>query len=176
MRLPSREEAIKMLMESGCTPGVILHSLTVSQLAVEIADKLSRRGVKVNRQLVEVGAILHDIGRSKTSTVHHGVIGAKMLRDRGLPEPVALIAERHVGCGIPREEAKRLGWPDKNYSPETIEEKIVAYADKLVKGGKKLTIKTAIRNMERELGADHPAIKRMLNLHEEISGLLRKNP
>ena len=174
--MPSREEAIKMLMESGCTPGVILHSLTVSQLAVEIADKLSRRGVKVNRQLVEVGAILHDIGRSKTSTVHHGVIGAKMLRDKGLPEPVALIAERHVGCGIPREEAKRLGWPDKNYSPETLEEKIVAYADKLVEGGRRLTIKTAVRKMERELGEGHPAIKRMLALHEEISALLRKSP
>jgi len=173
-KLPSKMEAIKLLMESGCSPGVILHSLMVAQVASDIADACRRRGLNVDLQLVEVGALLHDIGRSKTSTVDHGLVGAEMLRSLGLPEPVALIAERHVGCGLPKSEAEKLGWPNKSYLPETLEEKIVAYADKLVEGGRRLTIKEAIRKLKKKMGPDHPSIHRMLRLHRELTQLLGK--
>ena len=45
---------------------------------------------------------------------------------------VANIIKRHVGGGITPEEAERFGWPKDVYVPETLEEKIVSYADKRI--------------------------------------------
>ena len=42
------------------------------------------------------------------------------------------IVRRHVGAGISPEEAKKLGLPDFDYVPRTLEERIVCFADKMV--------------------------------------------
>ncbi|MCX8170975.1 MAG: TIGR00295 family protein [Candidatus Bathyarchaeota archaeon] len=167
--LPSPEEALKILKEVGCSADVIKHCEAVANIAVEIAKKCLVNGVAVNINLVQIGALLHDIGRSKTHSVHHAVVGAEIARSLGLPEQVIRIIERHVGGGISVEEALELGWPNKNYVPETIEEKIVAYADKLVEGSKIISIEETIERFKNELGKDHPAIKRIKRLHKEIS-------
>jgi uncharacterized protein len=171
--MPSQEEAFKILREAGCSINVIEHCEAVARLAVQIAEKCLINGVAVNVQLVHVGAILHDIGRSKTHKVHHAIIGAEIARSLGLPEEIALIIERHVGGGITSDEAIKLGWPNKNYVPETIEEKIVSYADKLIEGSKIISIEESIKRFKKELGADHPAIERIMNLHREISALCK---
>ena len=49
--------------------------------------------------------MLHDIGRSKTQGIMHGVEGAKIATELGLPEAIVNIIERHLGAGIPKEEA-----------------------------------------------------------------------
>lgn len=172
-KMPSQEEAFKILREAGCSINVIEHCEAVARLAVQIAEKCLINGVAVNVQLVHVGAILHDIGRSKTHKVHHAIIGAEIARSLGLPEEIALIIERHVGGGITSDEAIKLGWPNKNYVPETIEEKIVSYADKLIEGSKIISIEESIKRFKKELGADHPAIERIMNLHREISALCK---
>jgi uncharacterized protein len=171
--LPSPEEAFKILKEAGCSIDVIKHCEAVARLAVQIAEKCLSNGVAVNVQLVHIGAILHDIGRSKTHKVHHAIVGAEMARSLGLPEEVVSIIERHVGGGITSDEAIKLGWPNKNYVPETIEEKIVSYADKLIEGSKIVPIEETIERFRKELGADHPSIKRIMNLHQEISALCK---
>ena len=42
------------------------------------------------------------------------------------------MCERHTGAGIGKEEIKRLGLPlpYEDFLPETIEEKVICYADK----------------------------------------------
>lgn len=112
----------------------------VSQLAVEMAEDCRQRGYQVNVQLVEIGALLHDIGRARTHSVHHAVAGAEIAKQLGLPEQVIRIIKRHVGAGITQKEAKKLGWPKDIYTPETIEEKIVSYADKLIMGSRRVPI------------------------------------
>lgn len=167
--LLSPEEALRILKEVGCPIDVIKHCEAVANMAVEIAKKCLRNGVPVNINLVQIGALLHDIGRSKTHSVHHAVVGAEIARSLGLPEPVIRIIERHVGGGISAEEALKLGWPNKNYVPETIEEKIVAYADKLIEGSRVVSIDETIERFKNELGKNHPAIERIKRLHNEIS-------
>jgi len=171
--LPSPEEAIKILQESGCSPNVIKHCKAVAKLAVHIANKCVENGVNVDVQLIHVGALLHDIGRSKTHSIHHMVLGADIARSLKLPAPVISIIERHVGGGITAEEASELGMPKKSYVPKTLEEKIVAYADKLIEGSKVVPIEKTIRGLREELGADHPAIQRVRDLYEEVSALYR---
>jgi uncharacterized protein len=172
-RLPSADEAIKILRENGCSPRVIGHCKAVSELAVRIAKKCEKNGIKVDIELIRVGALLHDIGRSKTHSVHHVAVGAEIARSLGLPASVIAIIERHAGGGITVEEASRLGWPEKSYVPETLEEKIVSYADKLIEEAKTVPVEKTIQKLREELGADHPAIKRVMDLHKEISSICK---
>ncbi|MCS7120311.1 MAG: TIGR00295 family protein [Nitrososphaerota archaeon] len=170
-RLPPPEEAIKILIENGCSLPVVDHCKAVAELALKIAEKCAKNGVKVNVELVRIGALLHDIGRSRTHTVHHAVVGADIARSLNLPQSIVSIIERHVGGGISESEASELGWPKKDYIPRTIEEKIVAYADKLIEDAKVVPIEVTLKKLEGELGSNHPAIRRIVNLHEEILAL-----
>lgn len=168
--LPSKEQALQFLHRSGCSRNVIKHCETVTQLAVEIAKACRERGLDINLELVEVGALLHDIGRSKTHSVHHAVIGAKIAEALGLPESVISIIKRHVGGGITAKEAEKLGWPKDVYIPQTIEEKIVSYADKLIEGSKRVPIEKTIEKFSKELPSS--AVARIWKLHKEMLALI----
>ena len=144
----------------------------MTRLALEMAERLREKGLEVDVGLVEAGALLHDIGRGSTHEVDHAAVGGRMVRRLGLPEAVARIVDRHVGGGIPRAEARRLGLPEGVYVPETLEEKLVAYADKLICGSKVVDIRVTIDDFAGKLGQNHPAIRRLRDLHEEMSLLL----
>lgn len=169
-RLPTREQALQFLRESGCSKNVIRHCETVTELAVEIAKACVEKGLNVNLGLVEIGALLHDIGRAKTHSVHHAVVGAQIAKTLNLPKSIIKIIKRHVGGGITEDEAKKLGWPKDVYIPQTLEEKIVAYADKLIEGSKKVPIEKTIEKLSKELPPS--AIARIQKLHEEMSALI----
>jgi uncharacterized protein len=130
------------------------------------------RGQDVDIRLVEAGAMLHDIGRSRSHDVDHVVKGVEIAHELGLPENIVHIIERHVGAGIPDDEAKKLGFPIGHYIPETIEEKIVAYADKLIDGRCEKDIDVTIKHFEEKLGKGHLSIQRLKNLDMEIKKLL----
>ena len=167
--LPSRRESIGILRKAGCSSKIIKHCEAVSSLAVKIALRFRYRGIPIDLKVVEIGGLLHDIGRSKTHDVGHGAIGADLARSFDLPDTVVNIIERHIGAGIRKEEARKIGLPGRDFVPLTLEEKIVAYADKLVKGDHYISFDEALKDFSKELGPDHPAIKRFRKLHEEIS-------
>ncbi len=169
-KLPSREQAIGILQKNQCPPKVIQHCQAVAALALELAKQLEAKNHKINLQLVEIGALLHDIGRSKTHTVDHAIVGAKLAKTEGIPQPVVSIIKRHVGAGITAEEAQWLGWPEDNYIPQTIEEKIVSYADKLIDNSKRIPVEVTIEQLRSEKMDE--AAERVRKLHEEITSLL----
>jgi uncharacterized protein len=170
--LPSSEEALKLLSESGCSKKVIAHCKAVSNLAVKFAKACKNKGLTVDVNLVEVSAILHDIGRSRTHDIRHAVVGVEIAKSLNLSESIVSIIECHIGGGINADEAEKLGLPVKNYFPVTLEEKLVAYADKLIEGSHVVPIKQTIEQFSRTLGVDHPAIERIIRLHEELSPLI----
>jgi len=160
---------LKIMRDAGCSDSVIEHTKNVTKLALKIAKNFKEKGYDVDLELIEVGSLLHDLGRSQTHSIAHGAIGGKMARELGLPECVARIIDRHVGAGIPDEEAERLGLPTGEYMPESLEEKIVTYADKLIEGSRVVDIEATIKKFEEDLGKRHPAIKRLCQLHREIT-------
>jgi uncharacterized protein (TIGR00295 family) len=160
--LPDRAECLRILKEAGCSQDVIAHCLTVSEVAVKIARRCRARVA-----LVEVGGLLHDIGRSRTHSIDHAVKGAELAAALGLPNPVVLIIERHIGAGIREEEAEGLGLPTRDYVPMTLEEKIVAHADNLIAGGRRVTVNEAVSDLVRRGLSD--AAVRTRRLHEELS-------
>ena len=173
-QLPTREQAITLLLESGVPPQVINHCIAVAEYAVELAKNLQKRHFTVNLELVEAGAILHDLGRSKTNGVNHSVVGVQIAQSLQLPQPLIDIIKRHVGTGVTAEEAEALGWPKDVYVPQTLEEKIVCYADKRVDCGDVLPIEVEIEKLKRK--GKVAAAERVRSLHEEIMGLLGETP
>ncbi len=139
---------------------------------MRIANQLIFRGHNVDIRLVESGALLHDIGRSRSHEVDHAAKGVEIAREMGLPERLVHIIERHVGAGIPDDEAKALGLPEGHYVPETLEEKIVSYADKLIAGRCEVDIEVTIRDFAERLGDEHPSIQRLRDLDVEMKALL----
>lgn len=173
-QLPSREQAIELLHTTKCPPQVVRHCVAVADLAVETANRLKDKGLKIDVNLVEAGALLHDLGRSKSHTVDHALIGAEIATSLDMPELVVRIIKRHVGAGISSEEAAKLGWPNDIYVPETLDEKVVCYADKLIDHGKKMPIETEIRKLQKENKLE--AAQRVRKLYQEISALLSNKP
>ncbi|WNY25119.1 HDIG domain-containing metalloprotein [Methanolapillus millepedarum] len=162
-----RNEAIQILRDEGCDEKVILHCVTVSDEAVRIAQENVAVGRDVDICLVEIGALLHDLGRSKSHDIDHAVLGVELAKKHNLDEAVINIIKKHIGAGLTCEEAHNLGLPDDDYMPKTIEEKIVAHADNIVKGDKVITLKKRLKIM-KERGLDKEARKRVKELAYEV--------
>ena len=174
-QLPTREQAIALLRANHCSPKVMSHCKAVAKLAVKTAKTLKERGFDVDVGVVEVGALLHDIGRSKTHSVDHVIVGAEIVKTAGMPDSVVAIIKRHVGGGITTTEAKSLGWPDDNYMPVTLEEKVVSYADKLVETtDERVPIEETISKFQaRGLTA---SAERVRKIHDEIAQMCGEKP
>ena len=157
-----------------CDENVVMHCLAVSDYAYELGLKIKNNGYDINLELVILGALLHDIGRSKTHGISHGIEGAEILREYGFEEELALIAERHIGAGIPKNEAIELGLPPKDYIPISLEEKLIAHCDNLISGTKRVDIDFVVNKFKKRIGVkNHPSIQRILDLNDEINSKLK---
>lgn len=118
----------------------ITHARQVTALALEIAG---RKRLPLDRELIEAAAMLHDIGIYLTDApsidchgsepyIRHGILGAGLLRARGVDEAIAAVAERHTGAGITVDDidAQALPLPRRDYQPRTLLERLICYADK----------------------------------------------
>jgi uncharacterized protein len=171
--LPTRSEALQLLKDAKCASHVLRHCRAVATVAVRIAQEISEQGTNVDIDLVQAGALLHDIGRGVTHSADHGVAGVIIAQSFGLAPSLIRIIERHIGSGIDTKEARRLGLPIKNYLPKSLEEKIVTYADKLIEGAREVGYEEAFHKFQQELGGflGSKAIARFQQLHTELSRL-----
>jgi uncharacterized protein len=157
------------LNDSECPVNVIAHSKAVAKKAVSIGINYSDlNSTNVDMEQVEFGALVHDIGRSRTHSIKHAVAGAEILRNLNFPDNYVNITLKHIGAGIPLDEAEMLGLPMDDYMPTTIEEKIVAHADNLVNGTTEVEIEFVVTKWEGIFGKNHPAIQRIKKLHKEL--------
>lgn len=111
------------------------------ELAQKCLEVMERKNLydELDWELVLAGCYLHDIGTFKflesqeriDGYLMHGIIGGEILRSEGL-EDLARIAERHIGVGISRKDIadQKMPLPPEDFLPETLEEKLVCYADK----------------------------------------------
>lgn len=119
---------------------LLRHSTRVAEKAVAVARRIEEDH-PVDVSFVEEAALLHDIGILHTSVpqigclgdrpyICHGVLGREILEREGLPRH-ALACERHIGVGLTLKDIRDQGLPlpMREMLPETVEEKIVAYAD-----------------------------------------------
>lgn len=169
----NESDAIALLEKSGCSSDVIDHCIAVATYARRLAKNILDCSVtkddfiEIDIDALYIGALLHDIGRSKTHGLRHAVEGAAIALENGLDEKIVNIIERHIGGGIPGEEALFHGLPEKDYMPVSIEEKIVAHADNLICGSKVCTLDDIVSRL-RQKKLDEKIVQRIINLNNEI--------
>lgn len=159
---------ISYLIDAGCDTGVIDHCLAVHNVAVSLASRLISAGNPVDPDLVAAGAILHDIGRSQTHGMDHADAGARICRSLGFDERVCLIVERHIGAGITAAERVQYGLSAEDRIPDTLEEKIVAHADNIVKGSRVMSESEFLTSITR---LPETVQRRLLTLSNEMKHL-----
>ena len=153
------------MLEKEHTPeNVIDHCKAVYKKAMKIAANFN----DVDEDIIRKGALLHDIGRSRTHGITHAVEGVKIAERYGYDEDVLNIIERHIGAGITESEAEKLGLPKKSYVPQTLEEKIVAHADNLVSGSREVDIDFVIEKWKRTIEDSDDNIERLIKLDNEL--------
>ena len=119
---------------------LITHSQSVARKALQIVSYHPE--LQLDAQFIEEAAMLHDLGIFMTDApgiqcfgsqpyICHGRLGAEILRKEGY-ERHARVCERHTGAGITKEQiiAQNLPLPQQDFQPETMEEKVICYADK----------------------------------------------
>jgi len=139
---------------------LLVHSRCVAEKALSVAGRVAH--LKPDLRFIAEAAMLHDIGmihtwapgigcRGEAPYIRHGVIGAEMLLKEGLPRH-ARVCERHTGAGLTAEEIidANLPLPHRDLQPETLEEKIICYADKFFsKNPDTLTLEKSMDKVRR---------------------------
>jgi len=161
---------VDVLIKAGCTADVVAHCGKVSITAVSLAERMKH---PVDRELIRLGGMFHDIGRSRTHDIGHALAGVEIAKRLGFSDALVLIIERHIGAGITAAEAVRLGLPGKSYLPVTPEEKIVSYADNLVSGVRTMLFDEALDRFKRILGPGHEGVELFMKQHQEIQGWMK---
>ena len=127
----SRENAIAMLEAAGDGALWTQHCFAVADKAVVIGAALEQHQ-PLDIRLLWSAALLHDVGRQATQDpVRHGVAGYHLLTATGHAKEARVCAS-HVLFGLRAAEAVRFGLPDRDFIPESVEEKLVALVDLLI--------------------------------------------
>lgn len=145
----SRQAIIQLLQDNGTGPDLLAHVERVERISQQIANLVEEQSRPVDRQVLEAGALLHDLGlplrtgapitipafgeKAKGLTsddIGHGITGALRGAELGLPVAVTRCALRHIpGPSIAECAVLGLPTPPEETVPVSIEEKIVSYAD-----------------------------------------------
>ena len=168
-----RNYALDLLKSVNLADTIKQHSIKVANKGLEIANKICKR--KLDKKLIEIGGLLHDIGRSITHGFNHGLVGGHILRDKGFSEDFIRICETHILGGLDKDDAKAVGLPERNYLPISIEEKIVCLADKYMIGSKEVSIEDRFKYWFNKYGKTTVLIKsknRIINIENEIKKLM----
>lgn len=176
MKLPTEDE-IKKLHHSLAADQFIFnevwtHCYVVREIALEICSRLT----DVNKSLVAIGALAHDLGVYKLYSnkvidhknyITHGLRGYEILKEQGFDEAICRFALLHTGVGITRQDVinQKLPLPIRDYVAETLEERVVMYADKFHSKGEKLIFNSAkwyMGHISQKFGKEKADIFRVL--------------
>ena len=139
--IPERKNIIGFIKQKGLSEDKLIHSIAVTNIALNIAEKVLRMAFKLIKmslklehycmtlELLPFGERDYEAEMAEP-VPEHCSIGATMVLEAGFPEKVAHCVEAHE-CWI-GSDAKACRFPEpvkKDYLPKTMEAKAVAYAD-----------------------------------------------
>jgi uncharacterized protein len=121
MNIPSKKVCFQHMCRMQMLENIVAHSIQVCRVGICLVDHLKLQGFKINGQLVQAAALLHDITKTRSfeTEENHALTGGQVLTDFGYPQ-VGDLVRQHV----------RLD----NYSePQNLSEAVIInYADKRV--------------------------------------------
>lgn len=168
------DQALKLLRTRGMSKKRIAHSIGVADTARDLARRIARRhpALPLNAEKVRVAALLHDIGRTREGD--HELNSVKILREEGLEDLAAIVMH-----GTFYEIQRLRGIEDPRLIPQSLENKLVAYADARFRL-KPVTLKERFDDITARMAGDEEksesvamALKRFVSMEREIMGLLQ---
>jgi putative nucleotidyltransferase with HDIG domain len=155
---------------------LLLHSYSVAAAAYLMAVWLRQNGEGVDPVLAHRGGLLHDLAKIPPAgpgvhSANHGEGAARLLTTYGQPE-LAQIARRHMLFSL----------NDPLDAPQSWEEKLVYFADKLVEGSEVVPFAERLQALRRRYKMDdeqHPIseiVPALEHLQAEICRALRIPP
>jgi hypothetical protein len=129
MTVPARVEAAALLLSLDPPDWLVRHSRAVAEVASWLAARTEASGAALNRALVESAALLHDTDKALPADdpmreLPHGEGSAAWLQQRGHGELSPAVASHPVT------RLTKGAWFERWIAESTLEERIVAYADK----------------------------------------------
>ena len=129
MSIPSRSQAAQILVGFDPPEWLATHCAAVADVAAFLARAIAARNHAIDVTLVEAAALLHDVDKAfrddqPLKSLGHGTAGAAWAREQAHDEIAAAIYGHPVS---------RLADDDHYFvwvSSATVEERVVAYADK----------------------------------------------
>ncbi|MGL1931041.1 MAG: HDIG domain-containing protein [Desulfotalea sp.] len=174
---------IDVLKDQGMVAEDLEHSVQVAEKALEVASRMS---AELDMELIGRGALFHDLGKTDTHGITHGLLGAEKGEKLGLPPEVNAIMEKHIRGGLTEPEAIELGLPVKDYTLHLLEERVVIYADRLtdiihdgvIAIDNELDAETHFKEILRDeikYGKNDITTERYFRYHDEIQGLMAQD-
>lgn len=142
--IPSKKQ-IKALHQRYAPNTVVLqlvyeHCQIVAEIALWCVE---HKRLNVNKRILEASCLLHDIGtyalysendqsKNDHNYKQHAIFGAALVLEEGFDVRIASAIKTHVLMGLSKKEIVKngFGMPHKDYLPETIEGRLLCYADR----------------------------------------------
>lgn len=156
---------------------LITHSTCVASKALDLAE---RGGLldEIDAQFLVDAAMLHDIGvvecdapgihcHGERPYLQHGLAGADILLKEGLDERYARVCRNHIGAGLTAVEIKKEGLPlpVQDFLPETLEEKLICYADNFFSKSRNPEMEKPLEVVEKSMAKFGPSVlERFMNM------------
>jgi len=124
---PTRDHCLELMDRFDMKPNIRAHSITVCNIALAIGEAVRARGVDVDLPLVEAGALLHDITKTRSLKTRedHAQTGRVLLEELGFPRTGEIVGQHN----LPKAPPDRL-------TPA----EIVSYSDKRVVHDRPVTL------------------------------------
>ncbi len=177
---PSQGRAL-LIQHAGADASVVAHTTEVAAVARALADRCVEVGIEVNADFVETCAWLHDIGRSVAHDERHPLEGHRIVTAAGHPGYAPTCISHYTKgrspqlLGLDKKLARAMheacdlatfGW----------EEQLVALADAMVAGTKRVTLEARRDDLVARHGSvaffehAHRAVREIRVLFEQRVG------
>lgn len=129
MTVPGRVDAAALLLSLDPAPWALRHARAVAEVAGWLAARVAARGTPLDRRLVEVGALLHDVDKllpdgDPARRLRHGDGSAAWLTQHGHPQLAPVVADHPVTRLV--DGTAFAAW----LAGASLAARIVSYADK----------------------------------------------
>lgn len=142
MPIPSRSECVALMKKMRMPLHIQRHSAMVAKLSVCLGDFLNQNSSRLNLELLEAGALLHDIAKAEglATGERHDKLGARMLLELGYGR-LASIVKDHVCLDAesvtrPLSESLVVNYADKRVMHETVVSLRDRFEDLTIRYGK----------------------------------------
>lgn len=164
MTLPTKKQCFAMLKHYSMPPNMVSHTKGVTKVAVMIAKAMNKAGQKINVNLIERAALLHDIMKiarlSEQSFQNLGFKGSKLQMWEKLREKYGDIGHAEAAFRELKGKYPELALVVKkhNYSamqhPKKLstEQKILNYADKRFEDYSTVPLQTRFKGFNKRYG------------------------